>query len=298
MKIRQRMRRIAGAAFFAVMSSGAQAIVTASGDNPATPHGLDLSGVGSLSNGCSSVLLAGGEWLLGSAHCAAGAGATVTFAGGVTASIVDLVLAPGWLPAQQVAVNDLSLMKLAAPPPGINGFDIASPPPLGSTVVVAGYGAGGNGLTGATLPAGTLRFGLNQYEVVLADSPTATYGGKVAGFDFDDGSAGLNRFGTTGLGAGEAMLASLDSGGPSFVLEGGVWKIAGIHSGIAQEFGTTFGGIGFDLQPSYYSDWIGQVTAVSEPAADALMLVGFGAVLLRRRPRPRRDVLPGCSVRA
>ena len=192
--------------------SAAQAIVTASGANPEAPSGLDLSGVGALSNGCSSVLLAGGGWLLGSAHCAAGVGATVSFSNGATASITELDFAPDWLPGQQVAVNDLSLMKLSAPPVGVVGFAVAAPSARGASIVAAGYGAGGSGLTGGTLPTGTLRFGFNQYEVVLGDSPTATYGGRVVGFDFDDGSTAFNRFGSIGLGAGEAMLASLDSG--------------------------------------------------------------------------------------
>jgi hypothetical protein len=135
-----------------------------------------------------------------------------------------------------------------------------------------------------------LRFGLNQYEVLLADSSSAAYGGTVVAFDFDDGSASFNRFGSAGLGASEAMLASYDSGGPSFVLEGGVWKIAGIHTGIAQEFGTTFGGVGFDIQPGYYSSWIQQVTAVPEPASNALLLVGAVALgsMARRRIRAMR----------
>jgi hypothetical protein len=268
-----------GVAVLALVGATAtEAIVTASGADPALPSGLDLSGVGALSNGCSSVLLAGGQWLLGAAHCAAGPGSTVSFANGATASITDLVLAPDWLPGQQVAVNDLSLMRLSAPPAGVRGFDIAVPAPLGSSVVAAGYGSGGDGLTGGVLASGTLHYGFNEYEVVLPDTATAIYGGHVVGFDFDDGSAAHSRFGSLGLGAGEAMLASFDSGGPSFVLEGGVWKIAGIHAGIAQGLGTTFGGVGFDLQPGFYTEWIQQVTAVPEPASGALTLAGWGAI--------------------
>ena len=69
------------------------------------------------------------------------------------------------------------------------------------------------------------------------------------------------------------------------MLERGVWKIAGIHAGIAQEFGTTFGGIGFDLQPGYYGEWIQQITAVPEPAPELLLLTGLAVTgwFARRR---------------
>ncbi len=288
---RSRPNPIAAACALALLGGPAAAVVTAGGGNPGMPSGLDLAGVGALSNGCSTVLLAGGEWLLGAAHCAAGPGATVSFSNGATASITELVLAPDWLPGQQVGVNDLSLMRLAVPPVGVEGFTIASPPAAGTAVVVAGFGAGGSGASGATLPAGTLRYGFNQYEIVLSDSATAPYGGRVFGFDFDDGSAALNRFGSSGLGSGEAMLAGLDSGGPSFVLEQGIWKVAGIHVGIAEDLGSGFGGIGFDLQAGYYSAWIGQVTAVPESRADLLLLVGVATAgwSLRRRRHAEGD---------
>jgi len=231
--------------------------------------------------------LQGGAWVLGSAHCAAGVGASVSFGSGAAIGITELVLAPDWLPAQQVAVNDLALMRLAQAPAGITGYAIASLDALGRTVVVAGYGAAGSGAQGAVVPPGSLRFGVNQYEAVLADTPTASYGGKAVLFDLDDGSAALNRFGSTGLGAFEAMTASLDSGGPSFVLEGGVWKIAGIHTGIASELGTTFGGVGVDLQPMHHRQWIQEVTAVPGPRGPLLMLSGL-AVLVAVASRERR----------
>ena len=113
----------------------------------------------------------------------------------------------------------------------------------------------------------------------LADSQGAAYGGRVLGFDFDDGSTPLNRFGSLGRGAGEGMLASLDSGGPSFVLDRGVWKIGGIHAGIAQDSGTSFGGVGFDIQPGDYGSWIQQVTAVREPSMLEFLPLGMALVI-------------------
>lgn len=268
------------------LAGAAQAVVTASGANPSPPGGLNLNGVGAVSNSCSSVLLEGGGWLLGAAHCAAGAGATVSFASGATATITDVFFAPDWLPAEQVGVNDLALMRLATPPVGLSGFAVAAPSLPGTPIVLAGYGYGGNGLTGGTLPGGSLRFGFNQYEFVLPDAPGAAYAGRVVAFDFDDGTAALNRFGSLGFGEAEAMVADFDSGGPSFVFEDGIWKVGGIHVGRFGPYGSTFGGIGFDLQPGYYSDWIQQVTAVPEAASGSMFLFGLGVwgwVARRRR---------------
>lgn len=203
----------------------------------------------------------------------------MTFADGVTASIVDVVFAPDWLPARQTAVNDLSLMKLATPAAGVTGFTVAASDNLGAEIVLAGYGSGGNGRTGGALASGQLRFGVNDYEIRLPDTPGTAYKGTVLGFDFDDGSSALNRFGTLGRGSGEGMLASFDSGGPSFVLDHGVWKVAGIHAGIAQDLGTGFGGVGFDIQPGQYASWIQQVTAVNEPTLLELLPLGMAIAI-------------------
>ncbi len=112
-------------------------------------------------------------------------------------------------------------------------------------------------------------------------------------FDFDDGSFGRNTLGLTpggvsslGLGADEAMLAGLDSGGPSFVelpraeapVSGAAWprwwppwlggagaparpelQIAGIHAGIETRRGSGFGGIGMDTLVAPYAAWIASV---------------------------------------
>lgn len=122
-------------------------------------------------------------------------------------------------------------------------------------------------------------------------------------FDFDDGSFGRNTLGlvpggvsSLGLGADEAMLAGLDSGGPSFVevpprgaatASGGgpagstrsngwpAWwprwlggtgpaprpelQIAGIHAGIETSRGSGFGGIGMDTRVAPYAAWIAEV---------------------------------------
>ena len=284
----------AAAALFAglVLTTPAQAIVTDTGGLPALPAGLDLSGVGRLSNGCSSVLLAGGQYVLASGHCAAQAGGSVSFLGGtVSAAITATVFAPGF---DGVALNDLSISRLAAPVTGIAGYAWATGISLPTPVVLAGYGFSGSGATGASGTAGALRFGFNDYEQLLEDDPAtdppAIYGGTIVGFDFDDGSAALNRFGSLG-GPGEAGLAPLDSGGPSFAFIAGGWQIVGIHSAVDDRYGLGFGGIGYDVLVSRYAGWIGDVAAVPEPGTAALLALGLA--LLAGRVRAQRRSVPG-----
>jgi len=264
----------------------AGAVVTATGANGALPvPALSLDGVGQLSIGCSSVLLAGGGWVLGVGHCAAGPGSTVTFGNGSVATIAETLVAPGF--NGEAGVDDLSLMRLSAAPVGVAGYGLQAAGADGRTVLVAGYGQGGNGTTGANQPAGTLRYGYNQYENLLADDPKTgvSYHGRVIGYDFDDGSAALNRFGSSGLGSNEASVATGDSGGPSFSFAGGVWSVVGIHVAVADDLGTGFGGIGYDLLLTDYLPWIAQVTAVPEPASAWLLVAGLAIGWAARRQR-------------
>jgi hypothetical protein len=217
-----------------------------------------------LSNGCSAVLLRGGMHLLGAAHCHVGPGGQVSFASGATAQIVQVALAPDW--AGVPGANDLAVMTLAAPPAGIEGYAIAPARAtnLRCVVLIAGWGAGGSGATGVDTeghPAGTLRYGYNEYDALLP--PIEIYGNRVVMFDFDDGGKEHNAIGRTGLAEYEAMLASLDSGGPSFVAVAGRWMVAGIHAAILTQKGTAFGGIGLDVRVAPYSRWIGSQTGVA-----------------------------------
>jgi hypothetical protein len=282
----------AAAAVVALLLAPAHAVVLAADAAPQPGVAVaELAGVGRLANGCSAVLLAGGRHLLGAAHCHGAVGSTVTFgagplaAPGVSARITAVALAPGW--AGQAPVHDLAVMTLESPVTAVPGYRLAAAATVQAApwVLVAGWGAGGT--PAAPQPAGTLRWGRNEYDSRLL--PFAVHGDRVAMFDFDDGSFGRNTLGlapggvsSLGLGADEAMLAGLDSGGPSFVQvprAGGsprpAWwprwlggpgdaprpelQIAGIHAGIETTRGSGWGGIGLDTLVAPYAAWIGAV---------------------------------------
>lgn len=268
----------------AVVTAGDPAAIDAAPRPPGWPA-PDLAAVARLGNGCSAVLLAGERHLLGAAHCAGEPGMSVVLGSGERLTVAARVSAPGW--AGQPAVHDLAVMTLQTPAvtPGLR---LATPAEVeaAGAVLVAGWGAGGT--PRAPEPAGTLRYGYNEYDAVFTppgwtgDRPE---GGPVRLFDFDDGSFGANILGlrpggrsSLGLGPAEAMLAGLDSGGPSLVpvreragdwlgwLRGDTvwtWRIAAIHVGIDGRRGGGFGGLGLDLLVAPYADWIAQVQAAA-----------------------------------
>jgi hypothetical protein len=261
----------------------ASAVMTAADPGPSTtPASLadwpapDLSGVARLASGCSAVLLEGERHLLGAAHCAGAIGMSATLASGEIVSIKGVALAPGW--AGVVGVHDLAVMTLeqrATRSTGyaLGGLDLVESMPA---VLVAGYG--GSGTPVVSKPAGTLSWGYNEYDASFTPpgQPTPASGHPIRLFDFDDGSFGANTLGlkpggssSLGLGPLEAMLAGMDSGGPSLVpvkLTGWrtwwpgsktwEWRIAAVHVGIDGQRGGGFGGLGLDLLVGPHADWI------------------------------------------
>ena len=144
--------------------------------------------------------------------------------------------------------------------------------------VKSGYGMTGHGNTGATTWDGLKRAGLNLYDTT-AENGLALFGyyplqpGAYLSYDFDNGVAANDAYGLVGIphlgyGANEVSSAGGDSGGPTFVLDGGVYKIAGVTSwGVGFEgppdvspgTDSSFGELSADSRVSTYLNFIQSV---------------------------------------
>lgn len=273
-----------------------------------------LDGVAKLTTntgyGCSGSLLAGGAYILTAAHCVTDdngalsvASLAITFANGLTASVssaAQISVADGWTGTVDDG-SDLALLQLDSVVSSIAGYAIytGSTASLDSaTVLLTGYGYTGTGTTGATTGTfGTLHWGYNEYESIYYGSESGYYV-----YDFDDGTsthnglAGRGTISSTGLGSDEAMIASGDSGGGSFIELAGVLYLVGVHSygttssnpraDVLTGINSSYGDLGGDslLTSATAQNFLSLATAVPEPATAALWLAGLaGMAGLRRR---------------
>ncbi len=138
----------------------------------------------------------------------------------------------------------------------------------GAVLTFVGYGASGHGDLGVTVGAraDVKRVGRNTADAFDEDA----FGIKrVFVFDFD-GPGADNLMGGAGLGnAVESSFATGDSGGPSFLCEGGAgdqciggrWVVAGINTFVSTTSKrsvrpSVFGTLGGGMVVSAYVDWI------------------------------------------
>lgn len=189
--------------------------------------------------------------------------------------------------------DDLAIITLSAPVPGVVPvYGLYGGPLTNQTIILVGYGSGGDGVNGATISgnASTKRVGQNRVDQLFVDDDGKT-GDEVFVFDFDGPDASSNVFGPNtppNLTLGptvEAQYAGGDSGGPVFVEDNGVWKIAGIagfNGSTDQSSGSNVkhGSIGGGTIVASYIPWIEATVAapIPEPSAWLMMLVGLGLV--------------------
>ncbi len=168
---------------------------------------------------------------------------------------------------------------------------------VGDILTLAGYGRSGFGTDPTyTVPAdfSVKRTGQNQVDFLFLDDETGGFP-ELFAFDFDDPDPlrTPNQSGLLSLGNRvETQLGPGDSGGPSFVEEGGILKLAGVNTFTFSFPGTpllaqtpnapSFGSGGGGMNVFAYRDFIASV--VPEPSSFLLVAAGLTWLLgIRRR---------------
>lgn len=239
----------------------------------------DWSGVGRTSGGFWGVLISP-SFVLSSRHYAPSNGEQIRFY--KTNDPTGEYLEKSIVSSTVMADSDLILTQLGEATTGVATYAIRNPAAnlIGEELYVWGQ---------ADTPNYT-RLGRNEVSGIWPNfsDPLLVGQGDVIVYDYDTSA--------TGLGPDEAMLASGDSGGPSFIIGPDGPELVGIHWFIyeAKLPDLPFPGSGDTLVTSYINQMnsvmaaSGQsvtVAAVPEPGALGLVLAGFSIVFIRRRQR-------------
>lgn len=228
---------------------------------------MQIARVDGTTVGCSGALLYDGWSVLTAAHCLTDANGTLAVnavltswelsGGDVDAVAAEVHLHPQWN-GQVTDGYDVAVINLTAPvETGVPRYDLfraGGLAELDRETLKVGYGEGGFGETGVTGAAGTKRWGKNEWENdglgddgvagIINDSAQLTYdfdsnyrnltddGGKDASDDATRDAFHVHLGEPTDLGFGddEVLSSPGDSGGPSFVLDEGEFRIAGVSS--------------------------------------------------------------------
>lgn len=194
----------------------------------------------------------------------------------------------GW--NDDVAVITLSQAAPAGVPayPLYDGVPDLTHGPRPILTLVA-YGAHADGISATPQVAAqpsVKRVGQNQIDRLVVDDEGSGQL-EVFLFDLDGPDDSTNQYGGPTLGATlEAGYAAGDSGSPAFILDNGVWKLAGIAAingtqGSSTNNNLQFGAVGGGMLVAPYTSWIQTqqlVSPVPEPQTWAMLLAGLGLV--------------------
>lgn len=201
----------------------------------------------------------------------------LNYGGNLTHSftVSSIAVHPDFTGFARPSVNDdVAVLKLSSRlPAGIptyamytGGFDLSTP------LHMVGYGQSGSGTQGYTVNASfsVKRYGQNVVDAYYAqDDSSRPAANEVFRFDFD-GRTGNGPMGGPTLGNKiETTLGGGDSGGPSFVLVGDAYQLAGINT--FSQSGTAaaprFGSLGGGMVVSAYATWINSLSTASSTNA-------------------------------
>ena len=241
----------------------------------------------------SGTVIANGWWVLTAAHVVFGVPASsVSFQiGAATYNAQNVYIYPGY----SGITHDIALIELNAPVVGVTPAQIyTGTNEIGKHGHSVGYGLTGTGTTGfINNTYGTKRAMRNVIDLIILPDGTINPNGTILLSDFDSPAGTNNSLGPWGSSPTpldlEGMGAPGDSGGPVFILEGGVWYIAGVHSFIGDlgppagngQADASYGDILGSTRVSSYAGWINSV--VPEPASMTALAIGLIGLLARRR---------------
>jgi hypothetical protein len=248
-----------------------------------------------------------------------------------SANLTTLTQHPNWVNAPAPLANetpgfsqgwDVAVFRLTTPVVGITPATIyTGADEFGKTGYTVGFGRIGTGTTVSSENTDNSKLAMANVIDRVTLQNAGGYAGGALDSDFDSGMNPANTLlaegfpdengqvlaldpagtitGTTSLAmqltVGSDILeggtAQGDSGGPTFILDGGIYKIAGITSwghNPANDFATTglYGDLSAMTRVSANSAWIN--ASIPEPSVTALFLAGlvaFGALRLRRLRR-------------
>ena len=315
---------LGGLLFLSCFATPVSAIVTAfssysgvvSGASPIV-NGVNLNGVVELITntgiGCSGSLLSDGFSVLTAGHCVTSSygsalptSDTVSFlgpSGVVSGTVASYFVDPLWT-GDSTLGGDLAVLRLAQQAPAFaTGYSLFMGTPTTAPELIAGYGLGGTGLTGAVTGFGTLRAGTNEY---VADGSYFGWSSiLLVGQFYDSGTPSTNAFGIPipYTAFDEVDISRGDSGGPSFyngqiigVHDLGICFSVSIDCNVPPSVSTAndsfFGEMFADTSVSANAAWIqAQEVQSPEPASSALLGLGL-AVLAALRFRSSRSRRP------